>query len=308
MNIKKKINEIIDGYCGLNLYFILNEDKQKIRRADLQDDETKEKILQQFLNVLNEDFNSVFSLDVLPLSEADERGKVLYIYDYPEIPENIKCLMDFDYFEKYELFSFSRDDFSRIEAMLVVIGDRENHCVLYKKFYPIYLVARGSLCLIPSDHRFKQLEDDIIRVSSDYQFIRYKNELYIKDLKTLEKHSGFHDIVKKKANNAIEKIANMDILENTESLSDMLDDITFARKLAKVGEKSPIIDLHIPNDRILDFTRNHKGLKNHLKYYNNRILLDTKKSKNLFIKLLDDDFLISELTEYHYDSIAKNLT
>lgn len=79
MNIKKKINEIIDGYCGLNLYFILNEDKQKIRRADLQDDETKEKILQQFLNVLNEDFNSVFSLDVLPLSEADERGKVLYI-------------------------------------------------------------------------------------------------------------------------------------------------------------------------------------------------------------------------------------
>ncbi|HGW1475718.1 TPA: Kiwa anti-phage protein KwaB-like domain-containing protein, partial [Escherichia coli] len=37
-----------------------------------------------------------------------------------------------------------------------------------------------------------------------------------------------------------------------------------------------------------------------------QILLDTKVSKDLFIKLLMDDFLISELTESYYNSIAKD--
>ena len=34
--------------------------------------------------------------------------------------------------------------------------------------------------------------------------------------------------------------------------------------------------------------------------------LDTKVSKDLFIKLLNDDFLTSELTQLYYDSLAKD--
>ena len=35
-------------------------------------------------------------------------------------------------------------------------------------------------------------------------------------------------------------------------------------------------------------------------------MLDTKTSKQLFIKLLNDDFLTSELTRLYYDSLAKD--
>lgn len=34
--------------------------------------------------------------------------------------------------------------------------------------------------------------------------------------------------------------------------------------------------------------------------------LDTKVSKDLFVKLLNDDFLTSELTQLYYDSLAKD--
>ena len=34
--------------------------------------------------------------------------------------------------------------------------------------------------------------------------------------------------------------------------------------------------------------------------------LDTKVSKNLFIKILNDDLLTSELTKLYYDSLAKD--
>lgn len=36
------------------------------------------------------------------------------------------------------------------------------------------------------------------------------------------------------------------------------------------------------------------------------ISLDTKVSKDFFIKVLMDDFLTSQLTKFYYDSIAKD--
>ncbi|MUI52384.1 Kiwa anti-phage protein KwaB-like domain-containing protein, partial [Pseudomonas aeruginosa] len=38
----------------------------------------------------------------------------------------------------------------------------------------------------------------------------------------------------------------------------------------------------------------------------NKVVLDTKVSKDLFIKVLMDDFLTSELTKFHYASVAKD--
>ena len=35
-------------------------------------------------------------------------------------------------------------------------------------------------------------------------------------------------------------------------------------------------------------------------------MLDTKKSKETFIKLMNDDLLTSQLTNFDYESLAKN--
>lgn len=39
---------------------------------------------------------------------------------------------------------------------------------------------------------------------------------------------------------------------------------------------------------------------------NTKIILKTKRSKNLFVKMLDDVFLSSELTKQYYESKAKD--
>ena len=54
------------------------------------------------------------------------------------------------------------------------------------------------------------------------------------------------------------------------------------------------------------FSQTHPALRNKLRYDSGKFVLDTKVSKNLFIKLLNDDFLTSELTRLYYDSIAKD--
>lgn len=39
---------------------------------------------------------------------------------------------------------------------------------------------------------------------------------------------------------------------------------------------------------------------------NSQFILDTKVSKNLLVKMLNDDFLTSDLTKLYYDSLAKD--
>jgi hypothetical protein len=65
--------------------------------------------------------------------------------------------------------------------------------------------------------------------------------------------------------------------------------------------------MDIPFPLILSFIEGHPNLRRRIRFNegNTRIKLDTKVSKELFIKLLNDDFLISQLTELYYDSLNK---
>lgn len=172
------------------------------------------------------------------------------------------------------------------------------------------LLGRGSFCLIPSNSRFEEFDKDVLRISQDYQFIRIGTEIYIKDLNVLEKFGGFKDIIKKEAREAVDNIELIGILEDTKGLRELLEsDLTFARKLCKVGKYSPVLSLNIPNETIIRFSNEHPGIAGQLKYSadGEHIKLNTKKSQKIFVKLLEDSYLTSELTRLYYDSIAKEM-
>ena len=58
----------------------------------------------------------------------------------------------------------------------------------------------------------------------------------------------------------------------------------------------------------MDFISNHEVLGNEFRLNDDstKILLDTKKSQNFFLRLMNDDFLHSELTNYDYMTPAKD--
>lgn len=61
-------------------------------------------------------------------------------------------------------------------------------------------------------------------------------------------------------------------------------------------------------DTIKNFIENYEPLKGKFKFNEDRTKFDlnTKKSQNLFLKLLNDDFLISQLTSLYYESSSKD--
>lgn len=225
-----------------------------------------------------------------------------------EIPAELMLLEEIKKNDGYELFDFDNNKFDDVAALLIEIGDHDSQLVLYKTMARVNIYGRSSFFLKKSNKRFEKIDDDFFRISSNFQLISVAGSLIVVDLNTVEKFFGFHEVIKKEAELGIKEIKSISILENPETLEELVDDMPFARKLTKIAKSSPVLKAKISNEKIIDFCKNFPSLKGKIRFNSDesKIQLDTKVSKDLFVKILMDDFLTSELTNYHYTSLAKD--
>ncbi len=300
---------------SLEFLYEANASIEIVIYAILKDNETPKKLdikaddLPEISNLLVQSIkNKIIDKDdftVLPLSTADERKNCFYQYDL-ELPEELKHLETISSNDDIELFDFRNDTIKEMDSLFIVISVGDTELSIYKKLTPVEIIGRGGYILGKANRRFERFNEQLLRISGSFQVIRVGGEVIILDLAMIEKSFGFHDVIKREANLSIDAIDEMKILSDIESLKEMVDNVSFARKLTKIARNSPVIKLKISNENIIAFSKKHPATKN-MKYTDNKKFnLTTKKSKDLFIKLLNDDLLTSELTKLHYASLAKD--
>lgn len=313
---KANVFEILNQINGIELFFVLNKAEGKIIKsvniADEQDkeDTSAEELLSGFEDVVKRIFMTYEDdLEILKLSSADERKNGLYYYDLETLPDELQYMKMVWQDSNFEVFNFQEDSLDEIDAFIIVLGNAENKMVLYKQQYPISLLRRDKYMFTPVLHenRLKKVQQDILRVDFNFQFCYVNEVFYISDIDRMEKICSFHNVIVNEAKKSIKLISDADILDNVEVLEDELDNVTFARKLTRIYKDSKVLG-KVSKDVIVEFTKKHSYFKkNPLKSTDeNKFILDTKKSKETFLKLMNDDFLKSELTNYEYESLAKN--
>ncbi|PJN86843.1 anti-phage protein KwaB [Bacillus sp. mrc49] len=292
------------------IFFVLkNPAGDILKRADIERP-AQTNLKNEFILNLNEKIINNEELSVLPISNFDERKNVLFEYDLDQIPVGLKILEELQRTEDFPLFSFNNDRLDDITGIIFLIHYNDSTLISYKRNYPINLYKRdrNGIPLIKwgNETRFKEMPDDILRIYPDFDLFRLNDELFIRNINMLEKFFSFHEIIKSTAIRALSEIDSANLIEDIDSLGEMIEDITFARKLTKIGSHSPVLN-RIPSNTIIEFVKTYPTLKGKFEFNddNSRIKLSTKKSKKLFLKLLNDDFLQSRLTELHYDSLAK---
>ncbi|RXZ81925.1 DUF4868 domain-containing protein [Paenibacillaceae bacterium] len=292
------------------LYFILKQDQVTLLRFIDIEGETQEELTKQFIEKINSELIEEEALELISISNADDRNKVLYEYDLDEVPEEIKLINTIIEDEDIPSFDFRNDELNQIRGIVVLISNNNHNLLLYKKHYPVSLIKKDNTFTfkrIGNQKRFVSVEEDIVRINTNFEFLMIDGSLIIKELATLEKFFGFHEIIKKKAQECIVAIEQSGLLEDPDVLQELIDDISYSRKLTKVLSSSPVLN-KIPTPSIIAFTDFYPALKGQFQYNadKSRIMLTTKKAKHLFAKLLNDDFLQSELTKMFYDSLAKD--
>ncbi|MBD5462007.1 MAG: DUF4868 domain-containing protein [Lachnospiraceae bacterium] len=320
-DLKQKTEELLNGKIGIKLYFVLKTaEGRQVKAVNIadetltasKDDTTSETLLKGFKDSFMQKMEGYEEEDeILALSSADERKNAIFYYDLDELPEEMQELLNvMNQNQKYETFQFAEDSLNEIAAFLIVIGNSKEKLSLYRQQYPISLLKRDKCMLTPIPHanRLKKITEDILRVDFNFQFFSYQNVVYVTDVDRIEKICGFNEIIKKEAARSIVAIESAGLIDDIEVLRDELDNTAFARKLTRIYRDSKVLK-SVNKSEIIDFTRKHNYFqKNPLKLNatGDRFILDTKRSKNTFMKLLNDDLLTSALTKAEYESLAKN--
>jgi len=308
---KQELNQNIDflfqenALINIIIYAILDGEETP-KKLDIQATDLPS-IKKLFIDSIKKSVYEESEYVVLPISTADERGKCFYEYDL-ELPQDLNNLTDIIGNDNIDNFNFNDEKMAEINSLLIVLGNSEYQVSLFKKLSPLEIIGRGGIFLKRAAERFEKFNNNLLRISPGFQALSVNGTVIILNLKTIEKSFGFTEVIKREALHGIETIRKMSILQNIETLEDLIENTTFARKLIRVARSSPVIQINIPNSQIIDFTKNHPALKGKIKYNTDETLINlhTRTAKDLFVKLLNDDFLTSELTKLFYDSLAKD--
>lgn len=308
---KEQLNESLNflnnpiGELQIIIYAIADENEQP-KKLDIKEEDLPT-FKGLFVNSIKNYIVDKTDYVVLPLSTADERGKAFYQYDL-EVPAKLQLLESIVGNDNLSNFNLRQKKFSDIKSLLIVLADDEKEITLFKNISPIEIIGRGGNIIKKSNQRLEIFDDELLRISPKFQVIRVQNEIIIIDLPSIEKSFGIHDVIIREASVSLQVISRTNIVQNIESLTELLNDVTFARKLTKVARSSPVLRLGISNSDIVAFAKSHPLTKKKIRWNveENQFNLDTRVSKDLFIKILNDDLLTSELTKLYYDTLAKD--
>lgn len=306
-SFKQSLQAILEDECvSLELYLISKENE--ITFASISDDATTS-LLELFKgNIENILLNDEEEYRLKPIANANEEdAKTYYYFDSENVYDRIAHLTDFSG-EGCNTFSFQNSSFSDIETFLIKIGTEEKHIILYKKNYPINLMKRGkTLFFRNSDENIDELKDDILKIDRSFQFLVLGEHILVTNLKMLETQLGYESVIVEKAKEALAVIGAIDFLDSISKLEEMIKTKKIAKKVNNVMA-SPVLNIIKDNkSKVVSFIKAHPQLSKSLKFNEDgKLELKSKVSVEKFLKLLDDDYLKSELTELLYDSLNKD--
>lgn len=260
-----------------------------------------------FIQSLRDEISSKNDMTVLNLSSADERANAVYVYDL-DIPEELTSLETVVSQDELPALDLNSGNLSSIKALLIEIGNDARQLVLYKTMAPVNIFGRSNFFLRNHGSRLERLNDEFLRVSAGFQMMRINGTLLVLNLEALEHNFGFHEIIIREAAHGIDAIETAELLMNPDALRELVSDVKYARRLTKIAKASPVLKAGISGESIVLFCKTFPKLDGRIRFneQNDKVFLDTKVSIDLFIKVLMDDFLTSELTKFHYASVAKD--
>jgi hypothetical protein len=290
---------------GAALYFVLNQNNETvIRFADIEDD-AKNELKERFLEYMKDKFIENQELHYLNISDADDRKNVVYRYDIDERPAGLNILDEILANSERDNFQFNQNNLNDLQGYLITLGNETNQIALYKKHHPVNLLRQDRFLLFASNERLVKAKNDFIALDKSFDFMMVDNNLIILKLSTLERFFGFEKVIRNQARNTIDNINANELLEDIGQLNELAQNISTARKLMRI-RNSPV--LNVPAQNVINFINNHPELTGKISFNQARtkVVLTTGVSKKLFLKLLNDDYLFSELTELQYETHAKD--
>jgi hypothetical protein len=300
LNIEELNNKVKDIFeneiIGINIYVLMkNNELKKLNLVDNQDMEND--LIRGFKELFYKTLKELEKID--KYSEADKIENHIYLYDLENKPIQMEKMLENFSSQKIE----TTTDFLNVEGFLILIGNETQKIVIYKKHYAMNLLKKDKFLFMNIDNRITKANTEVLRFGFNFDFFSLESDIYIPNIAKLERVCKIYDILKKEASKGIKKIEEIDIVENTTLLLDEIEKIGFAKKVIKACGENSILN-NISKEKFFEYIKNNPRYS--IDISNNKIMLNTKKAIQNFIKILNEEILISKLTNTEYEVHSKN--
>jgi hypothetical protein len=288
----------------LELYVLYHrEGALSTYRPALEERQLRPRLLNDFLAEVRVQFYAPatpYELVSVHTPEASDAEQVFYA-DYLEIP---RAAAVFGPATKGHALSYDGEEatLSGIWGFVVRIGNSQRSLYLFKKNQAFNVIGRDKYYhLFFSNQALTLLNRDTIRLNHTFDVMLLEDHLLILNRKEFERSFDYVKAMQQRALDKIGAIEKLGIVENVGKLAELVENMRTLRKLLAIDLGNVV--LHTPPEKIAAFCRDYNI---DLKFTTeNKIALNTKRSAEQFVKLLNDDYLRSELTQLLYDSKGK---
>lgn len=306
-SFKSTLQELLDSdIANLKLYATTKQGDTK--KVSISSD-VSDSLLELFKNNITDMFlNEEKEYRLKPIEQSNtEEAKAYYYFTNQTIYEKLEKLHGFNGAQDEEIFNFENTNLNDIETFYISIATEEKSITLYKKNYPINLLKRGkTLFFTKSATTIDEFKNDILKIDQSFQFIACDEHVIIANLSMLEKQLGYDTVITQKAREIVNTIASLGFLEDIVKLQEMTGSTRIAKKLNLIKESQVFSIMQTDVEKVKIFISKIEDLKKSLKFNSeNKLQVNSKIGVEKFLKLLDDDYLKSELTENVYDSLSK---
>ena len=300
--IIRKIREITDSNvkCGVEIYVCVKSDTEDFKLEKMA-----------AINTLKDRIHTIV-LDVISQVYLSEEAEYFNIID---VIDNKKAIYILEQNEKYKPFAllnkslesvenFKEENIKDVLGFIFKINVNSKKLFLYQHAYVgSKLRTKNVLRIVQKEDIFEIVDKEMLKIDKRSEMIILDNTLLVKNVKVLQDYFGFQIFIRNQAKETISKLEKLDIIGNMDKLKEYQNEekLTISKKLMKI-QNSPVLQMKKADliNKIPTISR-YKGM---IHIENGKIKTNTKKDIDNLMKLLNDDYVKSELTEQEYDSTS----
>ena len=236
---------------------------------------------------------------------APERGEALVIRlaDYPSLDASVERVMAV---EDLPIFRGEPEFVAHLRAFATVLSHDGQRAAFFRRMSPRKELGRsGLVALLLTDHGFNRVEDRLFLFDQDVDFIAWRGSLYVANVSALNALVPSFEVVVERVRDTLRRVAPF-VANGPAFEGAALAQPGMRSKLMQIAARPYLDRLTIRElkDQIV-----RRGLAVEVERGpdgEERLVFDPSREKRwLILKLLDDDYLDSRMTDERYEVNSK---
>lgn len=324
-DIISKINFILDEGCRKELQlfgFVAGDDNvYKINVSNELEGELIKLVASGVQSLLvDRDY------DIVDFSSADERKDKYFLYDLNNVPERMAQMSVVIGNHNVRSFDLQHNSIDEINTLIMLLSDGNGSAfTIYKVLSPVEKVVKSTKMILArigiGEDFLTEESKPLLRIGPRFQIVFFDSESnegegarrgnYIfLESSSVEGQFKLDNVLKNEAAQKLEIMEGTHLVKDLTKIRHYAETPAFCRKLVKVLRNSKVIRENISKERIFEFISGDEELRSVLpvaEVDGERYLdINSQKSAQKLLDLLNDEFVYSSLTNQKYQSVYKD--